>query len=126
MFWAVSGGEKGGESTPLIPLAISESCCLYSSETGLYMATGEVVCDCKVVLGEEKDESEFGSGDETQERGVGSGDDMSDLGLSSGWSPFLLELIGAMFAADGVRVCDFLEDHGRGIVIEKLCFLGSS
>lgn len=86
------------------------------------MTTGEVACDCKVVLGDERYDLEFGSGEETKERGVGSGDDMNDLGLSSAWSSFLVELIIALFAVDAVRICDFLEDQGRGMVMVKLCF----
>jgi hypothetical protein len=82
---------------------------------------GDDIYDLEFGSGEGMYDLEFGSGDETKERGVGSGDDKNDPGLSSGWSSFLVELIVALFAVDGVRVCDLLEDQGRGIVMVKLC-----
>jgi hypothetical protein len=85
------------------------------------VVAGDEMYDLKFGSGEERYGLEVGSGDETKERGVGSGDDMNDPGLSSGWSSFLVELIVALFAVDGVRACDFLEDQGRGIVMVKLC-----
>ena len=89
------------------------------------MTTGEVACECKVVLGDDTKDLALGSGDDTTERGVGSGDDMNDLGLSSGSSSFLVELISEVWAVEAVRVCDFLEGHGRGMVMVKLFFCES-
>lgn len=85
------------------------------------MTTGEVACDSTMVLGVEIYDLKFGSGEDTNERGVGSGDDMHDLGLSSGCSSLLPVLKAVLFAVDAVRVCDFLDDHGSGIVMVKFC-----
>lgn len=75
------------------------------------------------MFGDDMKELAPGSGEERTDRGVGSGDDMNDdLGLSSSSSSFLSELTVEVWAREADLVCDFLEGHGRGMVMVKLFF----